>query len=89
MIEREVFTRMLDDLSDRFGNAGCNDFEIPNTPEYQEFVERVVRHNIDEEDADEWLDEIKETPSDTITIFDIWVLEYLRDLFGFPTVFED
>jgi hypothetical protein len=31
--EKAALKRLLDDYGERLGNAGCNDFDVPNTPE--------------------------------------------------------
>lgn len=91
MIERQIFSRILDDLSDRYDNAGCNDFSIPNTPEGKEFAERVVRYALEgnggilQEEVDDWVENTCSTESESIILFDWQVLHYLRSLFGFPT----
>lgn len=36
-----IAAMMLKMASDEFGNHGCNDFELPNTPENQRFVKRL------------------------------------------------
>lgn len=36
--DRAVLDRLLQDLSDRYSNAGCNDFELEDTPDNRELV---------------------------------------------------
>lgn len=32
VLEKELLLDFLKDLDDRYGNAGCNDYSLPNTP---------------------------------------------------------
>jgi len=37
--EAKLIVQFLDELSERFGNDGCNDFTLDDTPENRAFVE--------------------------------------------------
>ncbi len=36
--EKTMLLGFMSELSERFGNDGCNDYTLPNTPENVEFV---------------------------------------------------
>lgn len=40
--EARIAADMLKMASDEYGNHGCNDFELPNTPANLEFVRRLI-----------------------------------------------
>lgn len=37
-----ILLNFLEDLSERFGNAGCNDMELPDTPENRSLIEEAL-----------------------------------------------
>jgi hypothetical protein len=39
--EYAVFMDLLQDLSERYSNAGCNDYELEDTPENREWVSKA------------------------------------------------
>lgn len=43
--EWTILAQLLEMAADEFGNHGCNDFELPNTPENREFMERMELWN--------------------------------------------
>lgn len=69
--EMIVLVGFLNELSDEFSNAGCNDFELPNTPENRELIIAAEKH------ADCYEEEWHENDKDTISSSDTIVLEYL------------
>lgn len=40
--EARVAADLLDLAADKFSNHGCNDFELPNTPEHLELTRRLI-----------------------------------------------
>lgn len=59
-VEKETLFDFLKDLEDRMGNAGCNDFIYPATPEGRQFAENVVNAVYDDSEKEELLDDIKD-----------------------------
>jgi hypothetical protein len=45
--ELEILDGMLERLSDIMGNAGCNDYELPDTPENRELVTQAHHEELD------------------------------------------
>lgn len=43
--EIELCRRLLDDAHDRLDSRGCNDFELPNTPESVALLNAIERHD--------------------------------------------
>ncbi len=48
----KLLAELLEMAGREFGNHGCNDFELGNTPEHRELMNRVVRWN--SQFPDEW-----------------------------------
>ena len=46
--EKEILLTMLEELSDRFSNDGCNDYFLPNTEENRNFLLSVAKSNENE-----------------------------------------
>lgn len=44
--EIELCRRLFDEARDRLGNRGCNDFELPNTPESIALLNAIERDNV-------------------------------------------
>lgn len=61
--ELKLLNEFLEDLSDRMGNAGCNDFDMPNTPEGKQLEIDINSHYKDNPNA---------------SCFDFCVLDYLK-----------
>ena len=40
--EAKIAAEMLNLAADQFGNHGCNDYALPNTPESLAFVRRLI-----------------------------------------------
>lgn len=40
--EARIAAEMLDLAADQFGNHGCNDYQLPNTPANLAFVRRLI-----------------------------------------------
>jgi hypothetical protein len=45
----EAVLPLLDQASSDLGNNGCNDYELPDSPEMQELVEAAVKQGFGEE----------------------------------------
>lgn len=43
-----IAAKLLELASDTFGNHGCNDFELPNTPESLAFITAMMKEDDDE-----------------------------------------
>ena len=41
--EWKILVEFLEELDERFSNAGCNDYKMPNTPENRRFVEKMLK----------------------------------------------
>lgn len=69
--EKKVLSEMLDDFADRLGNAGCNDFRMPDDLAFRQAV--ADYQNVDDPDA-------HAKPS--AIGYDFIVLAYLRSKLG-------
>jgi len=65
----------LDELSDIQGNAGCNDFDMPNTPENRVFFEEMEAYNNSENEDRQELPPLNDK---NIYTLDILVNSYVR-----------
>lgn len=70
--EQKVLSKLLDLAGEHFGERGCNDFDVPNTPEWINAINSV---------ADEG-GQIIDPTGDTICTMDWLVLLYLRNKLG-------
>lgn len=77
-LEKETLLGFLDDLDERFGNAGCNDFDVPNTPEGRALFAAACRHSYGQDEANREIAEAFENSGDSICCFDTMILGYLR-----------
>lgn len=72
-VDARIAAQMLNLAADQFGNHGCNDFELPNTPENMEFIKRVIA----------WSDYPEDEPhlhADQILTMDWEVMRYCADV---------
>jgi hypothetical protein len=42
-LEKKLLLDFLKDLDESFGNAGCNDYSLPNDPPHQKLMKRVIK----------------------------------------------
>lgn len=56
--EKKILLDFLEELSDRFGNDGCNDYELDNSPETRELCYAAMEYGAGKKDADEWLENL-------------------------------
>jgi hypothetical protein len=43
--ECRIISDLLEMASEEFGNHGCNDYTIPNTPENYEMISKIIQRN--------------------------------------------
>ena len=81
MTEAEIKTLLdfLEDLSNEYGNAGCNDFTLLNTPENLEMVISAIKYGYRDDDQKEVLENILSKDKKTIRTVDFVVLDYLTN----------
>ena len=74
-----ILAELLEMASDEFSNHGCNDWELPNTPENRALVERAERENSEEQ----WLEYgLNLSPDGTkIYLMDYFLMDYFAHLF--------
>lgn len=73
-----IAAEMLEVAADEFSNHGCNDYDIPDTPENRSFVERMIA-------ASEWPSEKVEAVRGRICVADYIVMRYCALLLrGWP-----
>ncbi len=72
--EAILLVHFLEDLSDKQGNACCNDFNVPNTDEYWGIVRKA------DEDEDEDDEDIVRPTHPTICTYDWGLVNYLKRL---------
>lgn len=79
-IEKKLLLEFLNELSDKFGNAGCNDYSLPNDAAHRQFMEKVIKHGFSGDDQKEQLEMIFDIPkkSSKLCTMDITVLDYLK-----------
>jgi len=70
--EVEWLLHFLEDLGDKYGNAGCNDMSIPNTPENMAMVKRMIA-------SGDYPNNIPQVYRDKIDVFDYELLSYLQE----------
>lgn len=71
--QAKITARMLEMASDEFSNHGCNDYELPATPENIEFVKGLIA----------WSDYPEDEPNihdGMIYLYDWQVMDYCRHL---------
>lgn len=77
----EVFATLLRQCGDQLGNAGCNDFEAPDSPAVRELSERMDAHAW-EMPLEEWRrHEDYEQPivrDGTVLMRDDWLCDYFE-----------
>ncbi len=73
--QRNLAATFLKQYSDDLGNNGCNDYDMPNTPENYQFVKDMLKWN-------NGRDEIPRLSPDGETIYtqDFFIASYLADL---------
>jgi hypothetical protein len=76
VLEKKVLLSFLEYLNDRFGNAGCNDYDLPNDPPHQKFMKRVIKTMYGPKDQQEELERLIESDK-TILTMDTTVLGYI------------
>lgn len=78
-IEKQILLKFLNQLERSLGNAGCNDFRIPNDSVHRALMEKVIRHNfpIADEDQENQLERLNDTKCKEIITMDFFVLNYL------------
>lgn len=76
-LEKQLLFKFLDDLEDHHNNAGCNDYDLPNTTEGRLIHEKSIRLDMSKSDADDWLN--VEHEGDKITTMDFFVFKFLRN----------
>lgn len=82
VLEKKVLLSFLEDLDDRFGNAGCNDYDcsdvyaMPNDSSHQKFMKRVIKTMYEPKDQQGELENLIESGK-TILTMDTTVLGYI------------
>jgi hypothetical protein len=74
----KVLSDLLSMADEHFGNHMCNDYELPNTPENRELMEKAERWNSEEQ----WLQEGLNISSDYSKIYtqDHFLMGYFAHL---------
>lgn len=88
-----MLNRFMGELSDHFGNAGCNDYILENNPENRELVKDAIQNSdMSKEDQEDFLEELKKyeemdifgkPAQEKIYTTDFLVFEYLVKKAGF------
>lgn len=71
-VDLEFAAKLLDLAAESFGNHGCNDYEIPNTPENLDFAKRLIT----------WSDYPEDKPNihgEIIYLMDWEIMRFLAD----------
>jgi len=64
-------------LDERLGNAGCNDYQLPATPENKKLMTQVIQRAYAPQDQIQPLKDLESSPDHFLTM-DFLVLGYLR-----------
>ena len=75
--ERMLLIRFLKSYSERLSNDGCNDFELPNTPENVVIVKEAYEIGMGKEDANMWTARLDEESGETICVINWMLVDYL------------
>lgn len=76
VLEKEKLLSFLEELSDRFGNAGCNDYDMPNDASHRLLMERVIKVMFQPKDQPQQMEWLAES-GEGIPTMDTTVLGYL------------
>lgn len=76
VLEKQKLLSFLEDLSDHYGNAGCNDYTLPNDASHQLLMERVIQTMYDPKDQPQQLKWLAESSKKIVTM-DTTVLGYI------------
>jgi len=74
-VEKDTLVQFLKDYSNELGNAGCNDFYLPNTDENWELIKTSAESCMDKDGAETITR--PEDKSKRIFAHDLVVLDYL------------
>lgn len=76
--EKELLLGFLQELSDNYGHAGCNEYSLPNTPENREVMRKALTmtYSEDQEELEDEFDYL-ENCDKTIHTIDTIVLDYI------------
>ncbi len=82
-LEKQLLNDFFERLEDYMGNAGCNDFDVPNTTEGQELMRNVLNHALqhEEEEKEAQLESLEndiEQGRKNLLTYDFFVLSYLK-----------
>lgn len=77
--EKKILLDFLEELSDRFGNDGCNDYELDNSSENRELCYAAMEYGVSKGEADEWLENLN--LSKKIIFSNFIILDYLIQKF--------
>jgi hypothetical protein len=77
--ELKLVASFLEELDNRFGEDGCNDYELPNTPENRKLLKKAFKWGC-ASDADELIKEMEEDTGPTISTMNNIVCGYLAHL---------
>ena len=80
--EKKILLGFLEDLSDKYGNAGCNDYRLPNTSENKQILCAAIKIQYEKDAVVKEVDRIMRIKGDTILTFDSLVLDYFIDKLG-------
>jgi len=78
-VEKKLLLNFLTELSDRFSNDGCNDFELPNDPAHRQLMESVIKEGYRPQDQAQELEFLQEQASSQTSLHTMnsIVLDYL------------
>ena len=76
VLEKEKLLSFLEELSDHYGNAGCNDYTLPNDAPHRLLMERVIKVMYQPKDQAQQLEWLAQSGKKIITM-DSTVLGYI------------
>ena len=80
--EIKILEDFFDRLEDEMGDAGCNDYYLPNTKENYDLIREVIicDGDMDREEQDDYLETLKASKKQKkLFVFDTMLLRYLRE----------
>ena len=75
--EKELALEFLSDLSDRFSNDGCNDYQLPITDEAIAFYKAAELDSYGESNVDQYVERAKFIGKNSVCVDNQCLIDYL------------
>jgi len=77
--EYELLLKFLEELGNRLGCEGCNDYTLKYTPDNVKLIKNITRHEFDPKDVKEELEMLEKRGKKDIITSNTMILYYLID----------